>query len=132
MQIKVTFRQMEHTESLDELIHHKSEKFGKYLKGNVNVHWTCYVKEGLHYAEIKLLGPTFEYHATGKSGTMYKSLDKVVEKIEKQLHKKKAKWKDHIHHKHEHLPKKELIDEIEKDEEAVIQAQYDDDIENAA
>ncbi len=128
MKVQVSFKHLEHTPALDEIIQSKSEKLEKYLGGNINVQWVCYVQEGKHYAEIKLLGPQFEYHAKGHSESMYKTCDVVIEKIEKQLIKKKQKWKNHIHHKHEVLLKDEFVNEIEKDEEAVIQAQYDEDV----
>ncbi len=128
MNVKISFKHLEHTPALDEKIQAKSKRFSKYIDGNVDVHWLCYVEDGNHTAEIKLLGPQFEYHAKAYSETMYKTLDMVVSKVEKQLHKKKDKWKDHIHHKHDKILKEELVDELEKDEEKVIQDQYDEDV----
>ncbi len=128
MNVKISFKHLEHTPALDEKIHLKSQKFTKFIDGKFDVFWTCYVDDGKHYAEIKLLGPQFEYHAKASSPTMYKTLDQVVLKIEKQLSKKKGKWKDHIHHKHDKLVKNEFVDEIEKDEERVIQDKYDENV----
>ena len=41
----------------------------------------------------------------------------AINKIEKQVHKKKDKWKNHISHKHSPNVKEKQIQEIEKDEQ---------------
>lgn len=102
MKITSTFKHLEHTEALDEKIQSKSNKLKKFFDGNIELHWTCYVRDdGAHCADIKLLGPSFEYHATSHSDTLYKSLDLSVNKIEKQVIKKKDKWKKHLSKKHQ-------------------------------
>ena len=93
MKITVTFRHLDHTESLDERIHEKSEKLAKYFDGNINLKWSCWVKEGNHYAEAHLHGPQFDYHAHGHTDSLYKTIDVVIDKLEKQVSKKKDKWK---------------------------------------
>lgn len=118
MKIISSFKHLEHTPALDEKIESKSQKLKKYFDGNLEVFWTCYVRDdGAHCAEIKLLGPNFEYHATAHSDTLYKTLDMAINKIEKQVHKKKDKWKNHISHKHSPNVKEKQIQEIEKDEQ---------------
>ena len=91
MKVTITFRHLEHTPSLDERIHEKSEKIAKWLGGKSHVKWNCHVKNGNHYAEIDLIGPHYEYHAKASSDSLYKSMDLVVAKIEKQIQKKKEK-----------------------------------------
>lgn len=117
MKVTISFKQLEHTPSLDERIHSKSEKFKKYFEGNFEVQWTCYTQSKDHVAEIKLVGPSFTYHASGKSDNLYKALDVVANKLEKQLQKKKGKWKEHIHQKHPHPVKGAPIAEMIRDEE---------------
>ena len=94
MKVTISFLHLEHTPALDERIHEKSEKLGKYLEGNHNIKWNCYVKEGNHYAEVSLSGPTFSYHAKGHSDSLYKTIDVVMDKLERQLSKQKDKWKE--------------------------------------
>ena len=91
MKVTITFRHLDHTPSLDERIHEKSDKLSKFLGGKSHIKWSCYVKEGNHYAEVDLQGPNYNYHATGHSDNLYKTIDVVVGKIEKQLQKKKEK-----------------------------------------
>lgn len=102
MKVTISFRHLDHTPSLDERIQEKSEKLGKYLGGKSHIKWGCHVKDGNHYAEVELIGPKFKYHATGKSDNLYKTIDLVVSKLEKQIQKKKEKLtakKDRIQHK---------------------------------
>ncbi len=97
MKVTISFKHLDHTPALDERIHQKSQKLAKYFNGNTKIEWTCFVKEGNHHAEVSLKGPHFRYHASAHTDSMYKSFDQVVGKIEKQLSKKKGKWKNQIH-----------------------------------
>jgi putative sigma-54 modulation protein len=118
MKIVSSFKQLEHTPALDEKIKSKSQKLKKFFDGNVEVHWTCYVRDdGAHCADIKLLGPNFEYHAGAHSEKLYKSLDLAINKIEKQVSKKKDKWKNHISHKHSPSLKDQQVAEDEWSEQ---------------
>ena len=117
MQIKTSFKHLEHTEALDQKIQEKSEKLKKYFDGNFEIQWTCYVQENVHHADIKLIGPSFEYHAKSHADQLYKCFDLAINKIEKQIWKKKDKWKQHISHKHAPSVKDKQIRESEKDEE---------------
>ena len=116
MKIVSSFKHLEHTPALDERIHAKSQKLKKFFDGNFEVHWTCYVRDdGAHCADIKILGPSFEYHAAAHSETLYKSLDKAVNKVEKQIFK--DKWKNHLSHKHKATVKDQFIAQVEADEQ---------------
>ncbi len=99
MKITVSFINLEHTPSLDERIQEKSQKLAKYLGGKTHVKWSCYIKDNYHYAEIDLVGPSIECHATGKSQTMYKTIDQAINKLERQLNKKKEIFKNRMHRK---------------------------------
>lgn len=120
MKLTISFKHLEHTPALDERIHQKSEKFYKYFNGQFDVDWTCYVDDKFHVAEIKLIGPSFNYHALAKTDDMYKAFDMVVGKIEAQIKKKKGKWKDHIHHKHDMAPKYMIQDKQIKAEDKYV------------
>lgn len=101
MKLTITFLHLEHTDALDERIREKSQKLKKYFQGGPHLKWTCYVKNGRHYAEITVHGgKKNNYHATAHSESLYKTIDRVVDKVEKQLHKQKEKKKDKIHRKH--------------------------------
>jgi putative sigma-54 modulation protein len=124
MKVVISFKNLEHTPSLDAKIQEKSEKFNKFFDGNIELQWTCFAKDKDHVAEVKLIGSQFTFHASSRSDSLYKSLDGVVGKLEKQISKKKTKWKDHIHHKHDQIVKELPIDEVEKSE--LLQQQWDE------
>lgn len=118
MKIVSSFKHLEHTPALDEKIQSKSKKLQKYFEGNIEVHWTCYVREdGAHCSDVKVLGPNFEYHAGAHSESLYKTFDQAISKIQKQVHKKKDKWKQHISHKHQDSLKDQQLAQSEWDEQ---------------
>tara|TARA_B100001971_G_scaffold215195_1_gene260193 strand:+ start:19259 stop:19654 length:396 start_codon:yes stop_codon:yes gene_type:complete len=129
MKIVSSFKHLEHTPSLDEKIQQKSKKLEKYFEGNVELQWTCYVGEaGKHWAEIKILGPSFEYHAKASSDKLYKSLDLVIQKVQKQVGKQKDKWRNHTSRKHKLSVKDQQIAESEWDEQYWENKHLEDDL----
>lgn len=92
MKITVSFLHLEHTEALDERIKEKSTKLKKYFKDSGAMKWSCYVKNGEHYAEVSYQVNAGEYHAKAWSDNMYHTIDMVMDKIEKQVYKKKEKF----------------------------------------
>ena len=107
MKVTISFQHLEHTPSLDERIKEKTEKLKKYMEGKTHAKWNCYVEDHIHYAEIDLVGPKCEFHATAKSDSLYKSIDLVLSKLEKQIQKKNSKRKNKLHRKGE---KPEILD----------------------
>ena len=97
MKVTISFIHMEHTPALDERINEKSSKFEKYFEGDGRIKWTCYVQDKKHYSEVHLYGPHGQWHATAAADNLYKSMDLVVEKLEKQVDKSKHKVKNKIH-----------------------------------
>ena len=73
-------------------------------------------EDGKHCADIKILGPSFEYHAGAHADNLYKTLDLVIGKVERQVHKKKSKWKSNISHKHKMGVKTQQLLQSEWDE----------------
>ncbi len=90
MNLQITFKNFDHTLSLDSLIKKKSKKLEKFFANTVNINWTCCTDSGEHYTEVKVsgfAGP--EILARAKSENMYKTIDLVVKKLEQQLRKKR-------------------------------------------
>jgi putative sigma-54 modulation protein len=117
MKIYSSFKHLEHTPSLDEKIQEKSHKLEKYFEGNFDVHWTCYIRDdGKHGADIRVHGPSFEYFASSYSESLYKTFDQVINKIERQLFKKKSKWKNKINRHNYDSPKHQFAKLMEKEE----------------
>lgn len=102
MKITISFKHLDHTPSLDDMIRKKSEKLEKYMNGKTELKWTCFVKNQVHYAEITLNGPHVFHTATAESENLYKSLDLAIEKIERQINKKIHKMKNKLHRGRDH------------------------------
>jgi len=117
MKIKISFKHLEHTPSLDQRIHEKSEKFKKYFQGNTVIHWFCWVHNEEHWAEIKVNGPKFSFVAKGCSDSMYKSLDLAVEKMERQIDRQKDLKRNKMHSHNFGSPKYLQIEDSLRDEE---------------
>jgi putative sigma-54 modulation protein len=121
MDVKISFKHLEHTEALDEKIQKKSKKIAKILDGKIDIHWTCGVSQGKHVADVKIIGPSFEYHAHGSSDNLYKTLDLVMSKVMKQIRKKKDKWKNRISKQASENPKVLTLKQKQQEEEAYQQ-----------
>ena len=117
MKLTISFKHLDHTPALDERIQEKSEKFEKYFQGNTNVQWFCWVHNNEHWAEIKIHGPKFNFFAKASADNMYKSLDLVVDKIERQLEKQKDQMRNKLHSHPYETPKYKEIESRLKDEE---------------
>jgi len=123
MKITVSFQHLEHTPSLDQRIHEKTQKLKKYMEGKTHAKWNCYVEDHQQFAEIELIGPGFTFHASAHSDSLYKSIDLVMGKLEKQLEKKHAKRKNKMHRKGERpviLDYESAWDEYEEEYKDVV------------
>ncbi len=89
MNLKISCKHMNHSPVFDQHIREKSEKFEKYFQGNLNVQWFFWVENGVHWSELKIHGPKFDFFAKGSADNMYKALDCTMEKMEKQIDKQK-------------------------------------------
>lgn len=85
MNVNITFRHMEHTPALDQLIRDKSEKFSRWLGPQSNVHWTCWAEGPQHFSEVTIHSGNQEFFAKAHSDDLYKSIDITVNKIQNQL-----------------------------------------------
>jgi putative sigma-54 modulation protein len=124
MKLKISFKHLDHTPALDQRIKEKSEKFEKYFQGSTNIQWFCWVHNDEHWAEIKVHGPKFDFFAKACADNMYKSLDLVVDKMERQIEKQKNILKNRVH-AHE-TPKYLEINRLVKDEEDAIQKEWEE------
>ena len=121
MKLKISFKHLDHTPALDERIKEKTEKLEKYFEGNLKVEWTCWVHEDKHWADVKVHGPKFDFFAKASADNMYKSLDLVIEKIERQMDKQKEVMKNKLHHDRFNTPKYQEIQKKIRDENEVAQ-----------
>jgi putative sigma-54 modulation protein len=92
MKVSSSFLHFEHTPTLDEKIKEASAKMSKFFDDKGSMKWSCYVTNGVHFAEVNYLAPNVEYHAKARSDNMYESIDLALSKIEKQASKQKDRF----------------------------------------
>ncbi|HLW56641.1 MAG TPA: ribosome-associated translation inhibitor RaiA [Bacteriovoracaceae bacterium] len=85
MNITISFRNMEHTQALDDLIKSKSQKFSKWFSSSADLKWTCWVEGHQHICEVKIMDQNKEHFAKAESDDLYKSIDLVIQKIQNQI-----------------------------------------------
>lgn len=93
MKLSVRGQQIEVTEALRDYVDKKLHRLDKYFdaplasEGNV----TLSVVRGLHTVEVTIPLPGVVLRAEDRSDDMYKSIDAVVDKLERQIRKHKTK-----------------------------------------
>jgi putative sigma-54 modulation protein len=86
MNISITFRQMEPTEAVKGYASEKIAKIQKFLRQPLQAQVTLSCQHNrLHTAEVIIHAGQAHFHATETSEDMYASIDKVSDKIERQI-----------------------------------------------
>ncbi|MAE59568.1 MAG: ribosomal subunit interface protein [Halobacteriovorax sp.] len=88
MKCEITFRNMEHTDALDEKIKTKSQKIAKYLGPEATAEWVCWTQKNDQIAELKVNYKKEHYIAKATSEDLYKTMDMVIDKVSSQISKK--------------------------------------------
>jgi putative sigma-54 modulation protein len=91
MNIIITGRHLELTDNLKSYAEEKIAKFGKYLNNVAEATVTLSVEKYRHKAEVLLKANGMMLQAESITGEMYSSIDDVVEKLERQIKKRKKK-----------------------------------------
>lgn len=96
MQVTVTFRHMDATEALRGYAEEKVEKaLRKYLKTPFDAHVVLSTERHNHVCDVTVLVAGHTIRGTEKSDSMYSSIDKVGDKIERQVSRYKSKLRNH-------------------------------------
>jgi putative sigma-54 modulation protein len=85
MNISITFRQMDATEAVKGYANDKVAKLQKFLRQPLHGQVTLSCQKTLHLVEVDLTSGGQHYHAHESSEDMYASIDKVVDKLERQI-----------------------------------------------
>lgn len=89
MFINLTARNIDITEALKSYIETKIKRLDRYVDNNTEAQMVLSVEKYRHLAEINLVSKRINIHSGEESSDMYLSIDKVIEKVERQLRKKK-------------------------------------------
>jgi putative sigma-54 modulation protein len=94
MEITVTFRRMEPTESLRLYAVEKLSKIKKYLDSPFEAHVVLEVEKFRHMADVTLSVDGTWVKAVEETGDMYSAIDQVMDKIEKQVKRHLSRIKE--------------------------------------
>jgi putative sigma-54 modulation protein len=94
MEITVTFRRMEPTESLRLYAVEKLSKIKKYLTSPFEAHVVLEVEKFRHMADVSVSLDGTWINAVEETGDMYSAIDQVMDKVEKQVKRHRSKVKN--------------------------------------
>ena len=94
MEIMVTFRHIEPTESLRLYAQEKLFKLRKYLDTPIEAHVVLEVEKFRHIADVTLNADGTRIKAAEETGDLYSAIDQVVDKIETQLKRHRSKIRE--------------------------------------
>ncbi len=96
MQLSVTFKKIDSSESLKSYAHKKLDRLDKMLDRPAEAHLVLSVEKIRHIAEINLDCDKLRIHAKEESESMYSSIDALTDKLKLQIKKNKEKQKRHL------------------------------------
>ena len=103
MELTLTFTHMESSPAIETHIREKSVRLKKYLAGKLKVDWTCEVARKEHVSHVNVYAKDIHYHAQASAENLYKTIDLALEKIERQVARKKEKITNKHHEKLTHV-----------------------------
>ncbi len=95
MQVSVTFRNMESREVLRDYLQDKISKLKKYLDNPLEANVVLIVEKHRHIAEVTLIANRITINAQEETEDMFSAIDRVIDKLERQILKHKEKIKRH-------------------------------------
>ena len=95
MQVSITGRHIEITDAMRNHVEKRLGHVKRYFDGLLDAQVVLTVERHRHVAEMTLYANSICMHGHEATGDMYTSVDKVVEKIERQLRRYKGKLQSH-------------------------------------
>lgn len=94
MKTTITFRNIDHTDALDEKILSKSTKLERLLGPESELNWVSWVENDFQVSEARLHYRGEHYVAKATDKNLYHTFDQVIDKLEAQISKEHSKYKD--------------------------------------
>jgi putative sigma-54 modulation protein len=107
MQITVSGRQMEVTESLRNYAADKMGRVQKHFDHMTTMNVVLQVEKERHLAEVTLHAKGATIAASAQAPDMYRAIDELADKLDRQVLKHKEKLSDH--HRQEGSSKRSLL-----------------------
>jgi len=95
MQVSVTFRNMESKEPLREYVFEKIAKLKKYLEVPLEASVVLSAEKHRQIVDVTLSGNRMTLNAQDENAEMLTAIDRVMEKLERQILKHKEKGRQH-------------------------------------
>jgi putative sigma-54 modulation protein len=96
MQITTTFRHMESSDVMKDLVQEKVSKLKTYIQGHFDAQVVLSAERYLHECDMTISTPWGQtYKGHEKHEDMYTAIGKVMEKIERQAEKDKGRMRAH-------------------------------------
>ena len=86
MNLEISFRHLEHTDSIDGRIREKIERIQKkHFTADASFKWTSWVEHKDHITTLHAYDKGKEYFVKASASNLYKTIDLVIHKIEGQF-----------------------------------------------
>lgn len=95
MEIQISGQHIEVTQAIEKHIHNKFRRIEKHFESMVNVHVVLKVEKTQHIGEATIHISHQDIAATASSEDMYKTINVLVDKLDRQIVKHKEKLKNH-------------------------------------
>jgi putative sigma-54 modulation protein len=90
MNITITFRHMVGTDAVRNYAYEKIAKLQKFLRQAMTAQVTLSVEGLEHLVEVNISSGPAHFHAAERSQDMYASIDRVLDKLERQVRESKG------------------------------------------
>ncbi|PIE71636.1 MAG: ribosomal subunit interface protein [Deltaproteobacteria bacterium] len=94
MQVSVTFKKLDSSDALKEYVQKKLDRIEKLLDAPAEANVVLSVEKIRYIAEVSLTSKWIKIHATEETDSMYSAIDKVTDKLKKQIKKSKQKVRE--------------------------------------
>ena len=105
MQIKITFRSMDHSDAIEKYVRAEIEKFGQLFNregGPINISVVLEAHREKHYFIAEFIVDSSDYHAVTRAegADMYTMINDAAHKMTQELIKQKGKLLEKQDHRH--------------------------------
>lgn len=97
MFVDIKFKQMDPSEAIKAYAREKTARLEKYFRGRISVTWHLSVESQNHVAHCHVVGNNMDFVGRAATTSLYASIDEAIDKIERQIRKRKEIVKDHLH-----------------------------------
>src|SRR5262245_36539996 len=97
MIVNVSFKHMKSSDHVRDYAQEKTECPKKYFDGKIHVTWTFSNEKEGHIAHCHLVGNQMDFFGETSAESFSEAVDLTIEKIEKQIRKRKEIVTNHLH-----------------------------------